>query len=53
MIANMLNNKKLNPTIFHSFLTQSNFSVPKHIRLNSPHFLFLKFQVNESFDKLH
>ena len=51
MIADMINNKKLNPvklkplftkgrklTIFIFFITQSYFKVPKDIRLNSTDF---------------
>ena len=48
----MINNKKLNPIITELFIrdkklnisivfiTQSNFKVPKDVRLNSTHFLF-------------
>ena len=56
MIADMLSNKKLNPvvtelfirgrklSIFLLFITQSYFSVPKNIRLNSAHCFILKIQ---------
>ena len=52
MIADMLNNKNLNPivtelfirdrklNISFVFITQSYFAVPKDIRLNSTHFFF-------------
>ena len=65
MIADMLNNKNLNPivtelfirdrklNISFVFITQSYFAVPKDIRLNSTHFFFSwKFQINENFNKL-
>ena len=52
MIADMLSNKKFNPTIVtelfmrgrklnisHVFITQSYFAVPKNNRLNSMHYL--------------
>ena len=54
MIADMINNKKLNPTlteffiigrklnISNVFITQSYFKVPKNVRLNSTHFLIMK-----------
>ena len=54
MIADMLNNKKLNPIVTELFIrgrklkisvvfiTQSYFPVPKDIRLNSTHDLILK-----------
>ena len=54
MIADMINNKKLNPivtelfirgrknNIFIVFITQSYFKVPKDVRLNSTHFFILK-----------
>ena len=37
MIADMINNKKLN-----SIVTESYFKVPKDIRLNSTHFFIMK-----------
>ena len=52
MIADMINNKKLNPIVTELFIrgrklnisivfiTQSYFKVPKDARLNSTHFLF-------------
>ena len=54
MIANMINNNKLNPivtelfirgrkrTISIAFVTQSYFKVPKDVRLNSTHFFIMK-----------
>ena len=54
MIAGMLGNKKLNPIVTELFIrgrklnislvfiTQSYFAVPKNIRLNSTHYLFMK-----------
>ena len=54
MIADMINNKKLNPVVTELFIrgrklnisivfiTQSYFKVPKDVRLNSTHFFILK-----------
>ena len=54
MIADMINNKKLNPivtelfirgrklSICNVFITQSYFKVPKDVRLNSTHFFIMK-----------
>ena len=54
MIADMINNNKLNPivtelfirgrklNIFVVFITQSYFKVPKDVRLNSTHFFIMK-----------
>ena len=54
MIADMINNKKLNPVVTELFIrgrklnisivfiTQSYFKVPKDVRLNSPHFFIMK-----------
>ena len=54
MIADMINNKKLNPTVTELFIrgrklnfsivfiTQSYFIVPKDVRLNSTHFFIMK-----------
>ena len=54
MIADMINNKKLNPVVFELFLrsikrdisilfiTESYFKVPKDVRLNSKHFFIMK-----------
>ena len=54
MIADMINNKKLNPVVTELFIrgrklnisivfiTQSYFKVPKDVRLSSTHFLIMK-----------
>ena len=54
MIADMINNKKLNPVVYQLFIrgrklnisivfiTQSDFKVPKDVRLNSTHFFIMK-----------
>ena len=54
MIADMLSNKELNPTVIELFIrgrklnislvfiTQSYFAVPKNIRLNSTHYSIMK-----------
>ena len=49
MIADMLSNKKRNPIVTELFIigrkifiTQSHFSVPKNIRLNSTHYFAMK-----------
>ena len=52
MIADMLRNKKLNPTelyirgrktnIFLALITQSYFAVPKNIRINATHYFVMK-----------
>ena len=54
MIADMINNKKLNPIVTELFIRgrklnisivfikQSYFKVPKHVRLNSTHFFIMK-----------
>ena len=64
MIADMINNKKLNPVVTEmfitgrklnasiEFITQSYFKVPKDVRLNSTNFLSLKFRIKENFRKL-
>ena len=66
--ADILCNKKLNPIgtkllvrgrklkISIVFITQSYYSLPKNIRLNSTHYLkwnLWKFQTDENFNKLH
>ena len=65
MIADMINNKKLNSIITELFIrgrklnisivfiTQSYFKVPKDVRLSSTHFLSWKFRIKENFNKLH
>ena len=54
MMADMINNKKLNPivtelfitgrklNIFIAFITQSYFRIPKDVRLNPIHFFIMK-----------
>ena len=54
MIADMINDKKLNPIVTElfirsrklnisiAFITQSNFKVPKEVRLNTKHFFIMK-----------
>ena len=56
MIADMINNNKLNPVVTELFIrgrklnisivfiTQSCFKVPKDVRLNSTHFFIMKIQ---------
>ena len=56
MIADMINNKKLNPVVTELFIrdrkinisivfiTQSYFKVPKDVRLNSAHFFIMKIR---------
>ena len=67
MIANMINNKKLNSVVAELFVRgrklnislvfyiQSYFKVPKDVRLNSKlnSFLLWKFWIKENFNKLH
>ena len=65
MITDIINNKKLNSIVTDLFIrgrklnislvfiTQSHFKIPKDIRLNSSHFFIMKFQIKESFNKLH
>ena len=64
MIADMINNEKLNPVVTELFIrgrklnisivfiTQSYFKVPKEVRLNTTHFLSWKFLIKENFNKL-
>ena len=64
MIADMIDNKKLNSIVTELFIagkklniflvsiTQSYFKVPKDVRLNTTHFLFQKSQIKENFEKL-
>ena len=54
MIADMINNKKLNPLVTElfirgkklnisiAFITESYFQLPKDVRLNSTHFFMMK-----------
>ena len=65
MIADMVNNKKLNSIVTDLFIrgrklnislvfiTQSYFKFPKDARPNSTHFSLWKFQKNGNFNKLH
>ena len=65
MIADMINNKKLNSIVTELFIrgrklnislvfiTQSYFKVPKDVRLNSTHFFIMKIPNKENFNKLH
>ena len=64
MIANITTNKRFQSIIKELFIrcsklnislvfiTQSYFSVPKEVRLNSTHYLIMKFTTEESYDKL-
>ena len=64
MIADMINNKKLNSTVTELFIrgrklnislvfiTQSYSKIPKDVRLNTTSFLSQKFQTKENFNKL-
>ena len=65
MIADMINNNKLNPIVTELFIrgrklnisivfiTQSYFKVPKDVRLNSTHFCIMKIPNKENFSKFH
>ena len=64
MIADMINNKKLNSIVTKlfirggklnisiAFITQSYFKVPKNIRLTTTHFLSQKSRIKENLNKL-
>ena len=64
MIADMINNKKLNPIVTELFIrgrklnislvlfTQSYFKVPKDIRLNSTHFFIMKILNKREFQQI-
>ena len=64
MIADMINNKKLNSIVTELFIrgrklnislvfiTQSYFKVPKDVRLNSRQFFIMKIPKKECFKKL-
>ena len=64
MIADMINNKKLNLKVTElfirgrelnisiAFITQSYFKVPKDVRLNSAHFFIMKIPNKREFSKL-
>ena len=63
MIADMINNKKLNPIVTELFIggrklnisivfiTQSYFKVPKDVRLNSTHFFIMKIPNKRALQK--
>ena len=65
MIADMINNKNLNPIVTELFITgrklnisivfitQSNFKVPKNVRLNSTHYFIMKIPNKREFQQLH
>ena len=65
MIADTINNKKLNPIVTElfirdkklnistAFITQSYFKVPKEVRLNTTHFLIMKIPNKRKFNKFH
>ena len=65
MIADMINNKKLNSIVTElfirgrelnvslAFITQSHSKVPKDVRLNTTDFLSSKFKIKQNFNKLH
>ena len=64
MIADMINNKKLNPIITELFtrgrklnisvvfITQSYFRVPKDVRLNATHFFIMKIPNKRELQKI-
>ena len=64
MIADMINNNKLNPVVTELFIrgrrlnisivfiAQSYFKVPKDVRLNSTHFFIMKIPSKENFSKI-
>ena len=64
MIADMINNKKLNSIVTELFIrgrkcnislvfiTQSHFKVPKNVRLNTTHFSIAKIPKKENFNEL-
>ena len=64
MIADIITNKKCHAIIKELFIrcrklnislvfiTQSYFSVPKEVRLNSTHYLIMKFITKENYNKL-
>ena len=65
MIADILSYKKRNLIVTELFIRsrklnislvftiQSYFAAQKDIRLNSTHYLLMKLQINENFNKLH
>ena len=64
MIADMINNKKLNPVVTQlfirgrklntliAFITQSYFEVPKDARLNSTNFIIMKLFNKKELEKI-
>ena len=64
MIADMINNNKLNPIVMELFvrgrklnisivfITQAYFKVPKDVRLNSTHFFIMKIPNKRNFNDL-
>ena len=64
MIADMINNKKLNSSVTELFIrgrklkislvfiTQSYFKIPKDVTLNTTHFFSQKFRIKENFNNL-
>ena len=64
MIADMIHNKKLDSIVTELFIrgrklnislvfiSQSYFKIPKDVRLNTTHFLWQKFQIEQNFEKL-
>ena len=64
MIADMLNNKKLNPIVTELFIrgrklnislvfiTQSYFAVPKNIRLHSEHYFIMKISNKQELQQI-
>ena len=64
MIADMINNKKLNPIVTELFIrgrklnisiifiTQSYFKVPKEVRLNTTHFFIMKIPNKREFQQI-
>ena len=64
MIADMLSKKKINPivtelfirgrklNIFHVFITQCFFAVPKDIRLNSMHYFIMKIPNKQELEQI-
>ena len=64
MIADMINNNKLNPIVTELFIrgrklnisivfiTQSYFKVPKYVQLNSTHFFILKLPNKREFQQV-
>ena len=49
MVADMLSNKKLNPTII---ITQSYFAVPKNLRRSSTHYFIMKVPNKREFQQI-